>query len=467
MSLYSSSYLASSRRYRPQRFADIVGQESVVRILTNAILSNSSSHAYIFSGCHGTGKTTLARILAKALNCQDSHKGEPCNLCASCKEIAAFSSMDVLEIDGASHRGVEDIRQINDSLAFAPIQTRFKIYIIDEVHMLTKEAFNALLKTLEDPPIHVKFFLATTEPHKIPETILSRCQQLRLQRIAEEKIAGKLTFIAKESQLDHDKDALLLLAKLAEGSMRNAESLFDQVLAFSNGKIDQKTVRTALSLPEETLFFDLDEAILSQKIPYAFKIAQTVFSCGINPIFFIEELSDHFRALLLTRNGVKVPLSLSPNYYKKIAPQYKEDEILRILQILSEAAQKIKLSSFEKSFIETLLLHIISIRNRPDLNQLLNKVLHLEKTLASLSVKSLSCNPSQTSSSSNISVEKEKIESQEDLNIVEKRTIPNPAPTPSEKEESAKEKPSIKEMSRIDTLMQFAAKELNGILKKI
>src|SRR5262249_42117040 len=246
-------YQVLARRYRPKTFREVLGQDAIVATLRNAIKNNRIAHAYLFCGSRGTGKTTLARLFAKALNCQSlSSDLEPCNSCSSCREISSSSSMDVLEIDGASNRGIDDIRQINETVGYTAASGKYKIYIIDEVHMLTKEAFNALLKTLEEPPLKVKFFFATTEPHKVLPTILSRCQRFNLKSIPTDKIVEKLAFIAKELNISIEKDALNVIAKRAEGGLRDAESLFDQILAFHEGAITTTSVLTVLGMmPEE------------------------------------------------------------------------------------------------------------------------------------------------------------------------------------------------------------------------
>ena len=228
-----STYQVLARKYRPQHFNEVLGQDAIVTTLKNAIKHNRLAHAYLFCGSRGTGKTTLARVFAKALNCQSpTSDAEPCNKCSSCKEIAAGNALDVLEIDGASHRGIDDIRQINETVGYASSSGKYKIYIIDEVHMLTKEAFNALLKTLEEPPLKVIFLFATTEPHKVLPTILSRCQRFNLNRISLDTIVDKLRQIAIDQNVEIDEEALYLLAQRAEGGLRDAESLFDQIIAF-------------------------------------------------------------------------------------------------------------------------------------------------------------------------------------------------------------------------------------------
>ena len=239
------SYLVLARKWRPQSFDDIAGQGHISRTLQNAIRTNRIAHAYLFTGVRGVGKTTAARILAKALNCERGPTPEPCNQCSHCEEITNGNSIDVLEIDGASNRGIDEIRQIIENVRYQPAKCRFKIYIIDEVHQVTKDAFNALLKTLEEPPPSVKFILATTEPHRLPETILSRCQRFDFRRISLREIVERLADIANKEGLKITNGALVLLAREADGSMRDAQSLLEQVLAFvepAGDKVGQSTV---------------------------------------------------------------------------------------------------------------------------------------------------------------------------------------------------------------------------------
>jgi DNA polymerase-3 subunit gamma/tau len=231
------THMPLARRYRPQKFSDVIGQPQATRALQNALISQKTTHAYLFSGTRGCGKTTLARLLAKAVNClQLTPEGEPCQNCASCREIASSCSLDVIEIDGASHRGIDDIRQIKESVGFQPSTGKFKVYIVDEVHMLTKEAFNALLKTLEEPPSTVKFILATTEPHKVPATISSRCQKFALRNIEPSLVVQALEKILAQESVSYEPELLWHLGRRSEGSLRDCLSLLDQLLAFEPEK---------------------------------------------------------------------------------------------------------------------------------------------------------------------------------------------------------------------------------------
>ena len=297
-----SHYQVLARKYRPQTFSDVLNQEAIIATLKNAIKHKRLAQAYLFCGSRGTGKTTLARILAKALNCQMlTPECEPCNQCTSCKETTTGHSLDVLEIDGASNRGIDDIRQINETVGYAASSGGYKIYIIDEVHMLTKEAFNALLKTLEEPPPKVKFLFATTEAHKVLPTILSRCQRFNLNRISPELIQNKLRKIAVDQKIEVDDEALRLVATSADGGLRDAESLFDQILAFHNGPISAKTVAAMLGIVENDLFFALDQAGAERNLALAFEISDQVFSQGKDLVHFVESLTEHFRNILVLK----------------------------------------------------------------------------------------------------------------------------------------------------------------------
>jgi len=248
------SYTVIARKYRPRKFDDLIGQEPIALTLKNAITMKKLSHAYLFSGPRGVGKTSTARILAKSLNCEKGLTGEPCSKCKNCREIAEGISLDVLEIDGASNRGIDEIRDLKEKINYAPINSPYKIYIIDEVHMLTNEAFNALLKTLEEPPEHIIFMFATTAPHKIPLTVLSRCQRFDFRRITIEEISTMLAKICRAEKVEAEKEALFLIAKNSDGSMRDGQSALDQLIAYSEGKITAEKVRQMFGLATSEIY---------------------------------------------------------------------------------------------------------------------------------------------------------------------------------------------------------------------
>lgn len=430
-----SEYQVLARKYRPQNFSEVIGQQPIITTLKNAILMQKTAHAYLFCGCRGTGKTTLARLLAKSLNCSNCADVEPCNKCPSCQDITESRSLDVLEIDGASHRGIEDIRQINETVGFTPTNGKYKIYLIDEVHMLTKEAFNALLKTLEDPPKHVKFLFATTEPHKIPSTILSRCQRLNLSRISVDLLSSHLKKIADNLKIEVEPAGIKLIAELSEGSGRDALSLLDHVMAYqsSSAPITLAMIREVLGLPDKNIFFELDEAGSKKNYAKAFEISQYIFNSGKNISFFLEELIRHFRTLLLIKNNIKYD-GEDEGSYKNSAKMYCMDQLLNILDMLVEGDQTIKQSLVEKTALEMLLFRIMRTHHTLSLDLLIDKLLLLENRLKS---------PQATVTA-----------------IPEKKTVSPP------QEKSCCNTISIQEKSRSDTIMNFAAKELNGSLKR-
>lgn len=382
-----SEYQVIARKFRPQTFQEVVGQESIVTTLKNAIKFKRLAQAYLFCGSRGTGKTTLARIFAKALNCpHPSAEGEPCGICSSCREIAQGSSLDVIEIDGASNRGIEDIRQINETVGYAAACGGYKIYIIDEVHMLTKEAFNALLKTLEEPPPKVKFFFATTEPHKVLPTILSRCQRYNLSRIPVSLITSKLRWIVDQLQVDAEEEALLRLAQRAEGGLRDAESLLDQVLAFSDGRITLQAVNSILGLMPVETFFELDQAGKEGQLAKAFEIAHHVYAEGKDLAHFVEGLIEHIRTILLIKLAKQDSSLLTLNQAEKeryvaTARLYSQEQCLDLIDYLIESQQQIRFSSFGKITLEAILLHVMRSHYRLTVGQLVARLGELEQAL--------------------------------------------------------------------------------------
>jgi len=382
-----SEYQVIARKFRPQSFKRVVGQEAIVTTLKNAIKFKRLAQAYLFCGSRGTGKTTLARIFAKALNCQQpSPDGEPCEVCSSCREITNGSSLDVIEIDGASNRGIDDVRQINETVGYGAASGGYKIYIIDEVHMLTKEAFNALLKTLEEPPPKVKFFFATTEPHKVLPTILSRCQRFNLSRIPLEQIVRKLAWIAAELKVEVESAALDRLAQRAEGGLRDAESLLDQVIAFTDGRLTVQDVDAILGLMPRDIFFELDQAVKETHLAKAFEVAHRIFSEGKDLVHFIDGLIDHFRTILLIKLSGQDSafLTLNPaekEKYTLSARIYTQEQCLELISYLVESQQQLRSASFSKMGLEAILLHVLQSRYRLTIGQLVVRLHQLEQTL--------------------------------------------------------------------------------------
>ena len=297
------SYLVLARKWRPQTFSDVVGQEPVVRTLQNGLKRNRVAHAMIFSGVRGVGKTTLARIMAKALNCESDGESKPCNECESCREITSGTAVDLHEIDGASNRGIQEIRELKENIRFFPTKSRFKVIIIDEVHMLTTEAFNALLKTLEEPPEHVYFMFATTELHKVPITILSRCQRYELKRVA---FAGLVAFfeqISGKEQVEISHKALEMIAREADGSVRDGLSLLDQVFSFGGQQVTDEDVVEVLGLVDRRIFADLARQLLDGDLAGCFELLEKTYGAGLDLKRFSSDLLDYFRTLLLCKTS--------------------------------------------------------------------------------------------------------------------------------------------------------------------
>jgi DNA polymerase-3 subunit gamma/tau len=295
------SYLVLARKWRPQNFSDVVGQQPVVRTLQNALRRNRVAHAMLFSGVRGVGKTTLARLMAKAMNCQVGESDTPCNQCESCREITAGTAIDLREIDGASNRGIQEIRELKENIRFFPTKGRYKVVIIDEVHMLTTEAFNALLKTLEEPPAHVYFMFATTELHKIPVTILSRCQRYELKRVSFSQLIAFFEKIAVDEGVEISSHALELIAREAEGSVRDGLSLLDQIFSFGGEKVSDEDVIQVLGLVDRTVFENLAKALLAADLAQALKIFNNSYNAGIDLKRFVNDLLGYFRGLLVCK----------------------------------------------------------------------------------------------------------------------------------------------------------------------
>ena len=300
------SYLVLARKWRPQGFADMVGQQHIARVLTNAIQSGRIAHCYLFTGVRGVGKTSAARILAKALNCEAGSTPTPCNECVRCKEINEGRSIDVYEIDGASNRGIDEVRQIIENVRYQPAAARFKVYIIDEVHQVTKDAFNALLKTLEEPPPFAKFILATTEVHRLPETILSRCQRFDFRRIEVRDIHERLRRIADVEGLNITDGALALISRAAQGSMRDAQSLLEQVLSFADpasegGAVDEPLLRDILGVAERRVLYEISAAVVAGDPAECLRLVAEVANHGVDLAALSRELVEHFRNLLVVR----------------------------------------------------------------------------------------------------------------------------------------------------------------------
>ena len=379
-------YLVLARRYRPQTFSDVMGQETIITTLKNALRFDRVAHAYLFCGSRGVGKTTIARLFAKALNCQALGTDlEPCNRCSSCLEILSGQSLDVIEIDGASNRGIDDIRQLNETIGYAPSHGKYKIYIIDEVHMLTKEAFNALLKTLEEPPPRAKFFFATTEPHKILPTIVSRCQRFDMQRLTEAQIAQKLLTIAKDLKREISPEAIHLIASFSEGSLRDAESLFDQILCFTDDAIQAEQVRNVLGLVSDELFFEFDSAFNEGRVSFAFELVESLFKMGKDLSHFLEQLIGHYRRLTLAKTMGTPSLCLPEPLFSRVnraVKLYTQAQLFYILETLLNAFAPLQKSPMQRASLESILLQILRSKNRIPIEVLIRRLNELEQNLS-------------------------------------------------------------------------------------
>ena len=378
------AYVALYRRWRPQNFDTLVGQQPVKQALTNALTSGRIAHAYLFAGPRGTGKTSTARILAKALNCDHGPTPNPCGECDNCRRIAEGSSMDVFEIDAASNRGIDEIKALRDQLAFTPVDCRYKVYIIDEVHMLTTEAFNALLKTLEEPPSHVIFILATTDPHKIPATIHSRCQRFDFRRVTVEEIVQHLAMVAQGSGLEADEDALRLIAIQSEGGMRDALSLLDQCGVMAK-KITAVTVREVLGIVGREALRALVEAIGHQDVPLALSQLAALMEQGKDVRQIVTELIEYLRALLLFKavpQYNEVYLTDTASNLESLAALYTSDRIMASEERLHAALVELRGTMRPRITAELCLLDLCR-REGSALASLTARVESLERQLAS------------------------------------------------------------------------------------
>lgn len=357
------SYTALYRTWRPQRFMDVVGQVHVSKTLKNALILDQVAHAYLFCGPRGTGKTSSAKILAKAVNCLNPVDGEPCNECINCEAINTGSFLDCFEIDAASNRGIDEIRDIRDKVKFAPSQGKCKVYIIDEVHMLTSEAFNALLKTLEEPPEHVLFILATTEPQKIPLTILSRCQRFDFRKISTEEIKKHLIQIVEETEIDITDTALLVIARKADGGMRDALSLLDQCIAFAGNKITDSDVEAVLGTLSEEQIINISEALINKEASDVIIYLNEFLQSGKDIKQILRDLLEHFRNIMLLKISQNEDIiSLSEAMLPKVKKQANDlnlNYLGNIITKLTEVEKELRWTGQPQILLEASLIDII------------------------------------------------------------------------------------------------------------
>jgi DNA polymerase-3 subunit gamma/tau len=379
-------YEVIARKWRPQVFQDVVGQEHVTQTLINAIKANRIAHAYIFGGPRGVGKTSVARIFAKAVNCSEGEPGTPCNRCRSCLEITEGSSVDVQEIDGASNRGIDEIRELRENIRYLPSSGKYRVYIIDEVHMLTLPAFNALLKTLEEPPSHVKFIFATTESHKVPVTILSRCQRFDFKRIPLERLVEQLKKICDKEGINVGEASLRLVARAAEGSMRDAQSLLDQVISFAGFDVHEDTARHILGIISSDILLSASAAVIEGDIEECLKIVDRLYSQGYDLKEFYKNLMEQFRNLLFSALIPDFrPGDATEGEAMEIRAQARkagETRLKTALDILIHREESLRQTSHPKLILEATLIKLCTIGDLLSVGEILNKIAMLEKGFA-------------------------------------------------------------------------------------
>ena len=371
------SYKVLSLKYRPQNFLEVVGQEHVTQTLVNAFKKDRVGQGYIFTGPRGVGKTTTARILAKGLNCKDSKDGNPCNKCNICHEITEYRNLDVLEIDGASNRGIEEIRNLRELIKFTPMNASYKIFIIDEVHMLTNQAFNALLRTLEEPPPHGKFIMCTTDIHKVPDTIISRCQRFDFNRISINDIKESINSVLKKEKLDSDVESIEAIATKSEGSMRDALSILDQVIAFSDGKINFKDVEKILGLVSSEVYFQLTDSIKDKNAELLLEVLTEIRNGGIPVNDVVKGLNVHIRNLMYAslNDGVNV-LDISndlKNKYIESSKLWDLRDLLRITEVINDLEININRSNQPYIMFEITTFKLLEMDQTIFIEELLNK----------------------------------------------------------------------------------------------
>jgi DNA polymerase III subunit gamma/tau len=380
------AYEVLARKWRPQLFEDVIGQEHVTRTLVNAFKTDRLAHAYLFGGSRGVGKTSVARILAKAMNCRQGEPGIPCNRCHSCVGTTQGSSVDVQEIDGASNRGIDEIRELRENIRYMPSSSPFRVYIIDEVHMLTMPAFNALLKTLEEPPPHVKFIFATTEAHKVPVTILSRCQKFDFKRIPLTLIIKQLEKVTREEGIDISKSGLALIAREAEGSMRDAQSLLDQVISYTGPKVEDKHITDILGIIDRHLIFEASRAVLDGSAKRCLQIIDQVYTFGYDMKEFYRTLMDQFRNLLVSRvapdEALLDMIDTDRQELKKQADQAGSEKLQHILNFLIAREESLRMTTHSRVVLEVILIKLCALGEYLSFDRIFQKLESLEKRLS-------------------------------------------------------------------------------------
>jgi DNA polymerase-3 subunit gamma/tau len=386
-------YKVTARKWRPRVFADVSSQEFITRTLKNSIKNNRISHAYLFSGPRGVGKTTVARILAKTLNCLNIQPdGNPCNVCESCREIDNDNRThpDVFEIDGASNRNIEDIRELKEKVKYGPIRSKYKIFIIDEVHMLTGASFNALLKTLEEPPSYVVFIFATTDPNKVPLTILGRCQKYDFKRLTIDEIIARVTYIAKEEKIKIDEESLFFIAKKGDGSMRDAQGLFDMAAAYCDNNITYEKLKLFFNLAETDVYFNITDKIKAKDAESLLKYFDDVVARGYDLQTFLDGLTEHYRNLLIAVSTNSADLiveseSIKQKYIENTSV-FSQIEVVNSLKLLLQAEYTFKYSSNQRTLLEALLIELIKFTDTKDIKHVLDELKNLKSGSSNVNI---------------------------------------------------------------------------------
>ncbi|MEO8512581.1 MAG: DNA polymerase III subunit gamma/tau [Ignavibacteria bacterium] len=377
-------YMVTARKWRPKNFDDVSSQEFITKTLRNAIKNNRISHAYLFSGPRGVGKTTVARLLAMSLNCTDKKpNGEPCKECDSCREILNDNRNhpDVFEIDGASNRNIEDVRELKEKVKYGPVRSKYKIFIIDEVHMLTGASFNALLKTLEEPPPYVVFIFATTSPEKVPLTILGRCQKFDFKRLTIEEISERLKYIAKEEHIKVDTESLFFISKKGDGSMRDAQGLFDMSAAYCDNEITFERLKSFFNLAQSDVYFDISDFVKNRDAKGLLNYFDSLMDKGYDMQIFLDGLTEHYRNLLISCSTGSAELIIESEAvkqkYTENIPKFTQLEIINSLKLILQTEYTFKYSSNQRTLIEALLVELIKFTDTREISQILEELKEL------------------------------------------------------------------------------------------
>jgi DNA polymerase III subunit gamma/tau len=435
------SYLVLARKKRPQVFEDVIGQRPITQTLQNAISQNRVAHAFLFTGPRGVGKTSTARILAKALNCEKGPHTNPCNQCSVCKEISAGNSIDVIEIDGASNRGIDEVRELKENVRYTPAKSRYKIFIIDEVHMLTLPAFNALLKTLEEPPPHIVFIFATTEPHKIPGTILSRCQRYDFKRIPLTEIVQHLRRIVDDEKIEISQRGLSLIARESEGSMRDAQSLLDRLISYGGDKIRDEEITGVLGLIDQKMLSDTIEAIAERDAGRCLEIVEQIYQFGHDIQHFCHELLQYLRNLILLKvSSHPEPFLELPgeeiDALKRQAEKFRFDQLNQLFGLLLKGEEGVAQSTFPRTMLEMTLIRMAMLHSVLPIDEIIKKLEDLGKALPSGRKEPAAPPPLERMAKPN--VEQKEKEREENIQAVKEET---PPPEPEKRELQEKEAP--------------------------